>query len=473
MRFSRRCGRLAATVMLGLSLSTQAARAVDVGFAKEDITPDVQGRPVWLAGYGLNRKATGVHDPLWARAVVLKDGGKKVALVSVDLIGLQYPNVLKIRRALPGFEYVLVSSTHQHEGPDVIGLWGPDRAHSGVDPSYLETVEQKVAAAVRKAEGGLAPASVAYGTADDESLVSDSRLPKVKDGVLRVLKFTAPAGGKTLGLLVQWNCHPENLGSKNPLVTADFPYYTVGTLEKRHDCPVAYFTGAIGGLMSAPEDKFPKPGGGFYRDGDFEFARVYGEAVADLADKALKKTETISLSPFAVAAKPVGLPLFNPGYRQLRSIGVLPRPAYAWKGDPDQLGDELPAKQADGPVALQTEVAYLRLGDLHVAAIPGELYPELVYGRFQEPAESNADFPDAATEPPVMSSLPGPKTMLFGLANDEVGYIIPRRQWDWDAPFAYGRKERQYGEVNSVGPEVAPILMKALADRVREAGAPR
>ena len=70
-----------------------------------------------------------------------------------------------------------------------------------------------------------------------------------------------------------------------------------------------------------------------------------------------------------------------------------------------------------------------------------------------------------------MKSLPGEKLLVFGLANDEIGYIIPKRQWDRKSPYCYGRKKSQYGEINSCGPDVAPIIMKALADRVREAGA--
>jgi hypothetical protein len=156
------------------------------------------------------------------------------------------------------------------------------------------------------------------------------------------------------------------------------------------------------------------------------------------------------------------------GYRRARAAGVLPREAFAWAGNPYVRGARLPAGAVEEDVAIESEVVYLRLGQLQVAGIPGELYPELVYGEFQEPADPGADFADAALERPVMKTLPGPKTLLLGLANDEVGYIIPKRQRDERAPFAYGRKERRYGEVNSVGPEVAPIMMKALEDCVRE-----
>jgi hypothetical protein len=53
---------------------------------------------------------------------------------------------------------------------------------------------------------------------------------------------------------------------------------------------------------------------------------------------------------------------------------------------------------------------------------------------------------------------------LICLANDELGYIIPKSEWDSAPPWSYGRDEPQYGEKNSAGPETAPILMRALRD---------
>jgi hypothetical protein len=113
-------------------------------------------------------------------------------------------------------------------------------------------------------------------------------------------------------------------------------------------------------------------------------------------------------------------------------------------------------------------VAYLRLGELHIAAIPGELYPECVYGKYQDPPEPGADYFDALLEPSIASILPSDKILVLGLANDEVGYIVPKRQWDVKPPYAYDRKSAQYGERNSVGPETAGLLLGALADRVSD-----
>jgi hypothetical protein len=46
---------------------------------------------------------------------------------------------------------------------------------------------------------------------------------------------------------------------------------------------------------------------------------------------------------------------------------------------------------------------------------------------------------------------------------------LPRRQWDKEAPHAYGKDGGQYGEINSCGHDVAPIVMQALKLRVAEA----
>ena len=58
--------------------------ALEVGFGEVDITPKLGGEEkVWLAGYSPGRQAAGMHDPLMARCVVLKDGEDKLAFVSV------------------------------------------------------------------------------------------------------------------------------------------------------------------------------------------------------------------------------------------------------------------------------------------------------------------------------------------------------------------------------------------------------
>jgi hypothetical protein len=463
---------LIAALLAALALApvpeTQAAEGLSVGFGIADVTPEVGGKtPVWIAGYGMGRRATGVHDPLYARALVLDDGQKKIALAAVDVVGLQYPTVRAIREQLAGFDYVLVASTHNHEGPDVVGIWGSSPFRSGVDPAYLADLVGKTVAAIKQADAARRPATASYGTADDERLLRDSREPYIKDATLRVVRFDS--GGKPHCLLVNWTCHPEALASRNTLITADFPHYTIRDLEKKYSCPVVYFSGAVGGLMAPPRDLYKKADGSPLDDGNFEYAELLGSDVAKLAIKAADSASPLRLVPIRVAAKPLSVPLENPLYRVAQLAGVLKREGVMWTGDPETIGPPYKPKSRDDVPAGVTEVAYLGLGDLHIAAIPGEVYPEHVYGRVQDPADPAADFPDAPPEPSIVDTLPGKNFLLFGLANDELGYIVPKRQWDARPPFAYGRKDPQYGEENSCGPEIAPILYGALKRRVAEA----
>jgi hypothetical protein len=436
-----------------------------VGFAEQDITPKVgdKNTPVWIAGFGKGRKATGVHDPLLARAVVLQHGDKKIAIVSVDLVGLFHESVARVRQKLPGFTYVLISSTHNHEGPDTLGLWGANLFQSGIDPDYLKSVEERIVAAVNAAAKGIQSAVVEIGTARDADLLHDGREPYVKHDELVALRFLHPKSTKNIGVIVQWNCHPETLNSKNTLLSADFVGYTVKHLQDRYKCPVLYLTGTVGGLMTSLHIKVQDDKGVSLKDGTFEKTARYGELVGKLAEKALGQAKAIRLVPFDVRSRDFFLPVDNPLYQLGWELGVLSRDSFVWSGDPFKAEPGKP-KDKKQRMCIRSEVAYLRLGELDVACLPGEIYPELVLDKVQDPPDKGADFPDAPSEPAIYKQMKRPHRMIVGLANDEIGYIIPKRQWDEKAPFCYGRKKAQYGEENSLGPDTAPILCAVFRD---------
>jgi hypothetical protein len=432
-----------------------------VGFASRDITPEVgQGKPpVYMAGFGHNRIADGVNDPLLARAVVISDGNAKVALVSIDLVGFFYENALNIRAALPGYTHVVVSSTHNHEGPDTLGLWGATPAQSGIDKAYLKGIETQAVAAVKEAESKLAPARAKFGSAHAPDLLADGREPYILHDELYALRFDPAQGtGKPLGILVNWHCHPETLADKNTKISADFVGFCVEALQKKYDCPVAYFTGTVGGLMTTlgllvrDEQGTPLP------DRSLAKTQEYGKQIARVAERAISNSTTADLTPIRIQKKEIYIPLANPLYKLARTIGVLERDAFRWEGNPVKAGEKLGPRAADGEVCIATEVSLLTLGDLQIACIPGEIYPEIVIGGVPDPADPGADFPNAPIEPAVLQSITAKHKMLFGLANDEIGYIIPKRQWDEKPPFCYNRKKKQYGEENSCGPETAPII---------------
>ena len=332
------------------------------------------------------------------------------------------------------------------------GLWGKTPLHCGIDPHYLDELKKRLAKLVRETgQRMIGGVEASYGTARDESLLKDSRLPKAVDAVLRVLVFSKRESGERVGMIVQWNSHPEALGPENTEITADFPWATVEALQVRYQCPVAYFTGAVGGLLAPPAGPTT-----------FEYAEKHGKEVAALAGQAVESAERLDLVPMGVKTQRVSIPVTNKLYRMAKTVGVLKRDGFVWTGDAFKRGEPMSKRNADRTMAVETEVACLALGELRMICIPGELYPELVYGLFQEPADPAADFPEAELEPTVIGMVGERKWMLVGLANDEVGYLIPKRQWDRKKPFAYGRAKAQYGEVNSCGPEAARVVMEGL-----------
>lgn len=438
-----------------------------VGFGAADITPDVgNNRPVYMAGFGQNRRATGVNDRLMARTVVLSDGDQKFALVSIDVVGFFFPNVKNIRKVLSEFAYVLVSSTHNHEGPDTLGLWGPNPATSGVDPAYMKHVEECIVASVRSAAKNLERARAKFGSVKVPELLHDSREPFIKHDDLVVIEFAGVGKAeKPIGILVQWNCHPETLDDKNTLISADYVGYTVDYLAKKHRAPVAYFTGTVGGLMTSLRVPIKSDDGRELQDGTFEKTERYGQLLGQAADRALSTAEVANLVPMEARAKQVYIPMANPLYQLARQLGVLQRDVYLSMDGPYS-GVPAPGSASPKDLCIQTEVAVINLGAVQVACIPGEIYPELVLDKVQTPVDPGADFPGAPVEPAVYNQLSAKYKMLIGLANDEIGYILPKRQWDKKPPFCYGRKKMQYGEVNSVGPEAGPIICNAIRDIV-------
>jgi len=104
--------------------------------------------PVWIAGFSNSKAANGIHDDLWARAMVIDNGKTRIALVVIDAIGLMADNIIDIRQLIPadaGVTYTIVTSTHDHEAPDLMGLWGETPFKNGINPEYLKYVKAQAA----------------------------------------------------------------------------------------------------------------------------------------------------------------------------------------------------------------------------------------------------------------------------------------------------------------------------------------
>src|SRR5713226_3897737 len=103
--------------------------AVEAGAARYIITPDRDKHfPIYMAGFGNNRAATGIHDDLYARCLAISTGGDPLVMCGVDSIGLFWEDVVRIRKRavqLAGHQInVVIGSLHDHQAPDTMGLWG-------------------------------------------------------------------------------------------------------------------------------------------------------------------------------------------------------------------------------------------------------------------------------------------------------------------------------------------------------------
>ncbi len=478
-----------------LKVEAGNASQMSAGFAAVAITPEVPDRwtdkdgdakynpkdgdtftdgngngvfdPVWIAGFSNKRAANGIHDDLWARTMVIDDGKTRIAIVILDAIGFMNNHIIEIRNRIPreaGVTYTIVASTHTHEGPDLLGLWGKTPLKSGINKKYLEYVINQAVQSVTDAVKNLRPArlEISEDLTGVAHLVKDTRLPVVFDSGMRLIKAVDRNSGTTLGSLIAWGNHPETLWGKNLLITSDFPHYVREGIEKgvyHHDSLVragiggvaVYMNGAVGGLMTthpslAVSDPFT---GQEFKDPTFEKAAAEGKQFCLAALKSMEKPAgIIDSASISLMVRTVELPIKNTLFRLGTLLGVMDRGTSGW-------------------MKMRSELAVFKFGPVSFATLPGEVYPEILNGGIEAP-EGN-DFKIAPLEiPPVREMMEGKYKFIIGLANDEIGYIIPKSQWDVEAPFTYSRKDSPYGEENSLGPETASVLHRNLKEMLEE-----
>ena len=444
---------------------TAFASGIKAGASVQKITPEMRaGEPIYIAGYDNDRTATGIHDDLHARCLVLSEGKKTIAFVTLDLIGYFHSEVLKVRQVikkkLPQIDHVIISSTHDHEGPDVMGLWGKSNTSSGINPEYMRFIRKQIIKGIWEAYHNMVPVHVLFAKGKNNklnSLIRDIRPPIVKDWTVLGMRFVSLNGNKTIATVVNWPCHAEALGPKNTLITADFPGYLCRKVEEHFGGAALFWNGAIGGLLTTT-------GPNTYAN-----AKKIGYTVADIIDKKLDNAKIEDKPILSVKTKTIFIPLLNKHFRLALSIGVLKRNLYSnGKVDNSNKIENIPHLGKINYVTgkdMRTEVSVLKFGTAEIVVIPGELYPELANGGITR--LSGADFPNAPFEPTIRKHMKGKYKFLIGLGDDEIGYIIPKSEWDNKAPWLDGSKDETYGEINSLGYETAPIITKAVVNLLK------
>jgi Neutral/alkaline non-lysosomal ceramidase, N-terminal len=395
---------------------------------------------IYLAGFGNDRLATSKHDDLWARALVLEYGARRIAIVSVDLLGYysnaKYYGAGEVRKLLDpklAIEEVLITSTHDHEGPDTVGVWGVDPLHDGKYPRYLHFVDREIAKAINQAAQSAQPVRMRLGRTDPQRSPSlanlqtrtEGRPPQFFDEEMRVMQFVGTAAAskdKTIATIVNWNTHPESMEDENTILTSDFPHAVRENLEEKYGGTAIYISGDLGAVEIVGDGDqgtrtrfdgvdFPVAKGHQGKSVSFARTEAIGRDVAKAAVDALDRAEWSLVSGIEVKKAPLQVPMDNEGYAVLMQKGVL---------------NALPMPKEGELPTVSTWVYEITFGDAQLITAPGELFPEILYGVAKH---RRLDCPAADTqrppEPAVWGRMKGKYKFILGLSPDEMGYMIP------------------------------------------------
>lgn len=408
---------------------------------------------VWAnAGFG-SRCTLGAQDDTWARAIVIEAGGKTVAMVSLDVVGLFNIEVRRARRELRvrypqmPIDELVVSSTHTHEGVDTMGFWG--QLYLSIDgkfPTYQAFIRSQIVDAVHDAWLSRQHARMRFARTVHTVGVRDSRPPHIIDPYLYAAEFVAD-DDTTIGTLVNWSNHPEAQASGNPYVSSDFPHGARAQLEADLGGTAIYFSGSVGGLMTPLGVDIPGYGSDVSWERTYEVGRLVAraaEAALDGTDAAAIRSDLIEITTLDVERREFYMTVDNALLRALNVEGIFDIPTYTGG---ESWGREVERRPGvymhyDGS-DLQTEMVAVRFGPALFLSVPGELSPELEIG-WPDPSNPRPDCPEANTgrplEPPIATSFEHPFQFILGLGQDELGYVIPGYDfWVTSVPEAQGR----------------------------------
>ena len=399
------------------------------GAAAVVITPPA-GIP--MAGYYSERGAQGIHDDLYAKAIVIEQGGATAALVALDLIAAprdlvedaraEIDRVCRVRGAS-----VMISATHSHTGP-IVDTKSPFGGQSELVKSFRAGLPAKIAEAVRQAESRLESVTVSLARGRESSIAFNRRF-HMKDGTVGwnpgkgnplILKpagtidpdvpivFFEAAANKPVAAYVNYAVHLDNIGQ--PVISADMP----ATLSRRladYKGPemVTLFTAGCCGDVNHIDIHWKEAQRGFGNP-----ARM-GTILAGEVLRAWPRLTPLEPAPLRVKSTTVRLPLaeLKPGDVENAHATVA-----RMKGDSSKQPPFMQMVQALKVLdvaarngrPLEVEVQVIALGaDLAWVSLPGEVFTELGLA--------------------IKQDSPFPCTIIAELANGLVGYIPSRRAY--------------------------------------------
>ncbi len=286
-------------LLMTLALPLPVASAdLQAGVATVDITPPVGSV---MYGYGArgSNVSEGVHDSLYAKAIVLDDGETRVAIVTLDLGAFTAENTRNVRGFIgkrANIDHVICVASHTHSAPRAT-LDFPNR----VAP-WIRDAEVKIANAIKEANTNLRPAHIGAGWGEvreghnrrnilENGTVemmwgNRERLPTSPVDYSLGLIRVSTTDGKPIATLVNFACHPVVLGPENLEISADYPGVFMRLVEAETGAQCMFLPGAPGDINPFWDKTPPK-------DGAFEQMEKMGKAIADETIRVLGELENV------------------------------------------------------------------------------------------------------------------------------------------------------------------------------------
>ena len=413
--------------------STVGAAELKAGRARIDITPPLSLKPA-LGGYGdrMNRPATGVHDRIFAKVLVLSQADKKFALVNVDALGFAPPVKTAVLDRLAGkgwtADNLMLLASHSHTAIEMNAL-NPlndfQVPQLGLhNPPLFELTMNRLAQVVAEAEKQLVPVAVGTSSIKLDGWNRNRRIPGgITDTELTVTRIDR-LDGKPFAVFVNWTAHPTFMSEDDMWFSGDWPGHMQRTLESLigDDVQAMYANGAEG-----DQSTVARPNSG---ESHWERAERYGRDVGVVAWGVWQKISPVSNAAFGFWREEIELPKrqWHPNFRETggKEYGMTE----------DLLREMLPKLFPTRTASLS-----LRLGDLVIVGIPGELAAKLGLEVKRRAGEITG-----AKHP-----------IIGGLADEWISYILPIEQYN------LGKYE---ASMSFYGPTLSDVIVKGALDGV-------
>lgn len=362
----RRHGQLVLALLIAAAPAAPAAE-LTANVARVDITPPLELQCP-LGGYGerVSRPAEGVHDRVFAKALVLQSGDKRFAVVTAD--ALAFPPAIKpalLERLGGGWtsEQMLLLPSHTHTSIEMNAI-NPantfDVPQIGIyNPRVFDFVVERLTQVVEAALRDPVPVSVGTSQAAIDGWNRNRRGGAVIDNDLTVTRIDTQSG-RPLAVLVNFAAHPTFMSSADMLFSGDWPGHLQRTLESLigEGAIALYYNGAQG-----DQSPVARPESGPSR---WERAEHYGRDLAVVAWRQWCETSVEVDVPFGYYGQTIELP--ERGWH----------PEFKKTGGAEYgLTEELLREMLPRLFPARVDSVSLRLGELVIVGIPGEMAASL------------------------------------------------------------------------------------------------